>query len=154
MLRGDNQLIKVVSGVDRDKSGQNAGLLGDNDGGIRHQLVAPALAPPRHACGKVNPWIGLLPGSLPQLNRCVLVLGTVGTQVKGSAHVSKAMMNGLITLTALPFRQLQLNAAVTLVRILRRRVIERLEFGKAGRNESLGRHAERHQILHDGNRPR
>ena len=42
-----------------------------------------------------------------------------------------------------PFRQLQLNAAVATIGIFRVARIERLEFGKAGRNKALRRHAER-----------
>ena len=64
-------------------------LLGDDDRGIRHQFVAPALAPPRHARGEIDRGIGLLPGRRHSVDRRVFVLGAIGTEMEGGAHASK-----------------------------------------------------------------
>src|SRR6266852_1967548 len=52
------------------------------------------------------------------------------------------------------FRQLQLDAAVALVRIFGIAAVERLKLGKAGRDQPLRRHAKRDQVLHHRDRAR
>jgi hypothetical protein len=59
-----------------------------------------------------------------------------------------------VTASALAFRQLQLDAAVALVGVFGLRGVERLEFGEAGRDQTLRGHAERDQILHHRDRAR
>src|SRR6476620_12680443 len=86
MSGADHELIEITFEIDRHKSDQRIGLFCDNDRRIRHQFLAPALAPPRHACGEIDFWISLLPGSLPQRDRGVFVLAPVRTQVKRRGH--------------------------------------------------------------------
>ena len=46
MIRADHELVEIAVCIDGDEAGQRAGLLGDDDRRIRHQLAAPALPPP------------------------------------------------------------------------------------------------------------
>ena len=62
------------------KPTSRAGLFGDDDRGVRHQLVAPAFAPPGHARVEIDRGIGELPGLEPQRDRGVLVLGAIGAK--------------------------------------------------------------------------
>src|SRR5580700_9867071 len=52
------------------------------------------------------------------------------------------------------FRQLQFDTAIALVGLFGGRGVERLEFGEAGRDQPLRRHAERNQVLHHRDRTR
>ncbi len=90
----DHQLVEIAFAIDGHKSDQRAGLIGDDDRRIRHQIVAPALAPPRYARGEIDSGIGLLPGLLPQRDRGVLVVGAIGAKMKGGAHPGNAVMPG------------------------------------------------------------
>ncbi len=54
-MRGaDHELVEVTFEIDRHKSDQRTGLFRNNDRRIRHQFVAPALAPPWHARGEID----------------------------------------------------------------------------------------------------
>ena len=79
----DHQLVEIACRIDGDESDQRARLFGDDDGGIRHQLVAPAFAPPVDARVEIDRWIGLLPGLEPQRDGGVFVVGAIGAKLKG-----------------------------------------------------------------------
>ena len=130
VIGADHELVEIARCIDGHEPDQRVRLFGDDDRGIRHQLAAPALAPPRHARGEIDRGIGLLPGLPPQLDRGVFVLGAIGARSVKSGR-------------PLPFRQLQLDAAVALVGFFGRGGVERLEFGKAGGDQPLRRNAER-----------
>src|SRR5450755_2351973 len=86
MIRRDHELVEVAAIIDGDKARDGVRLLGDNDLGLRHQFVAPALAPPIHTLREIDRGIGELPGALPQRDRGVLVRGLIGAKVKATAH--------------------------------------------------------------------
>src|SRR6478609_5948945 len=88
MIRIDNELVEIAVAVDGDEAGQRAVLLRDHDRGLRHQVLAPALAPPVQACREVDLRIGLLPGAMPEVDRGGLVLGTVRAEVEGAHYRS------------------------------------------------------------------
>src|SRR5262245_21763433 len=76
-----HDLIEIAAlGQDGDESHQVAALFGDHDDGDGKNFVAPALAPPVEAGGKVDDLIGLLPGAPPQLDRRFFVVRRVGAQ--------------------------------------------------------------------------
>ena len=78
----DHELVEIAFGVDGDEPDQFSGLFRDDDRCIRHQLISPARAPPRHARGEIDRRIGLLPGLQPQRDGGIFVVGAIGTQVK------------------------------------------------------------------------
>src|SRR3954454_5609984 len=79
-IASNHQLVEITFSVNSDKPNQCARLFSNNDLRSRHQLVAPALAPPCHARGEIDSGIGLLPGLLPQRDRRVFVLGAIGAK--------------------------------------------------------------------------
>jgi len=66
VIGADHELVEITFEIDGHKSGHHPGLLGDNDGGVRHQVVSPALAPPRQACHEIDSGIGVLPDPQPK----------------------------------------------------------------------------------------
>src|SRR3954468_24065862 len=86
-MRGiDHELVEIAVAIDGDEAGQCAVLLRHDDRSLRHQIPAPALAPPVKPRGEVDLRIGLLPGAMPQVDRVGLVLWKVGTEVESGAH--------------------------------------------------------------------
>ncbi len=94
VIGADHQLVEIIFAIDRHKSEQCAGLFRDDDRRLRHQIVAPALAPPRYAGREIDSGIGLLPSLLPQGDRGVFILRAIGAKVKGGAHRGNAVMAG------------------------------------------------------------
>src|SRR5256885_7192391 len=84
----DHELVEIAFAVDGDEAGQRTVLLGDDDRGLRHQILAPALAPPVQPRGEVDLWIGLLPGAMPELDRRRLVRVAIGPEVERAHYRS------------------------------------------------------------------
>ena len=88
MVGIDHELVEIAVAVDGDEAGQRAILFRDHDRGLRHQLVAPALAPPLHPRGEIDLRIGLLPGAMPEVDRRRFVGGHVGAEVERAHYRS------------------------------------------------------------------
>src|ERR1700760_1314725 len=88
MFIADHELVEVTRGIDGDEAGEFIADLCDDDCGIRHQLMTPALTPPSHARGEVDRWIGLLPGALPQRDGGVFVIDAIRAQGERCRHRS------------------------------------------------------------------
>src|SRR5579864_8571733 len=88
MLGIDHELVEIAVTVDGDETSQRAVLFGDHDRGFRHQLVAPALAPPVHPRSKIDLRIGLLPGAMPEVDRRRFVSVRVGAEVERAHYRS------------------------------------------------------------------
>src|SRR5512136_558890 len=81
MLWRDYDLVKVHRfWVDSYESGQRATSFCKHDLRYRHQLVAPALAPPGDAGVEVEMRIVLRPGTPPQFDRRIFISGDVPAQ--------------------------------------------------------------------------
>ena len=78
MLRRHDDLVEIHRfRIDRDEADKRATLFRKHDTHDRHQLFAPALAPPRNARIEIEMRIVLLPGAPPQLDRRVFVGGSI-----------------------------------------------------------------------------
>ena len=86
VIGSDHELVEVARGIDGHKSDQGIFLFGEQDAGVRHQFMAPALTPPADPRGKIDGGIGLLPGFQPQGDRRVFILGAIGAKLEGEAH--------------------------------------------------------------------
>src|SRR5438105_13777659 len=94
MIGRDHQLVEVAFAIDGYEAAQCTGLFGDSDRRIRHEFVAPALAPPCHPRCELDVRIGLLPGVLPQRDRRVFVLSPLRAEAKNVSHPSTIVMPG------------------------------------------------------------
>ena len=91
MLGRDHDLVEVFRfRIDGDEADQRAVDLGQHDMGDRDQLLAPALAPPRHARIEIDMRKVMRPGAPPQLDRRLFIGGGVGAQGDVVGHVSRA----------------------------------------------------------------
>src|SRR4051794_20897756 len=88
MIRIDHELVEIAFAVDRDEAGQRAVLLADDDRSLRHQILAPALAPPVQPRGEVDLRIGLLPGAMPEVDRRRLVRVAIGAEAERAHYRS------------------------------------------------------------------
>src|SRR5580704_733666 len=95
MAGRDYKLIEIGVDVDGHESGECGGFFRDDDRRVRHQFVAPAFAPPRHARGKIDGGVSLLPGLTPQRDGGVFVLWAIGAEGEGIGHWSPRVMPGL-----------------------------------------------------------
>src|SRR2546430_10474056 len=96
MRRADHELVEISVRIDRDESDQPLRLLGYDDGRLRHQLVAPALAPAIDPLCEIDGGIGELPGALPERDRGVLVRRLVGSEDKWRRRQRETVMPGLV----------------------------------------------------------
>src|SRR5579872_555251 len=86
MAGGYDKLVEIGVGVDRDESDELAYFFGDDDRGLRHQLLAPALTPPRHARGEIDFRIGFEPSLTPQRDCGVFVVVAIGAEGEGQSR--------------------------------------------------------------------
>src|SRR6516225_914601 len=85
-FRRDHGLIDVEGAViDGHKAEHSSAAFRHRDRCRRHELIAPALAPPVDAVVEIDLGIGELPGAPPQFDRLSLVVGRIAAKREGRA---------------------------------------------------------------------